>query len=63
MVLFSFNNIWWGSSKVWSMLFGFLVWGEKGVVKNQVDSPRLGEEKLRVGWGSGEDLKRPKAFV
>ena len=45
------------------MLFGFLVWGEKGVVKNQVDSPRLGEEKLRVGWGSGEDLKRPKAFV
>ena len=63
MVLFSFNDVWWRPSKVWSMLFGFPVWGEKGAVKNWVDLPRLGEEKLRVDWGSGKDFERPEALA
>ena len=63
MVLFSFDNVWWGSGKVRPMLLGFLVWGEKGVMENWVDLPGFGEEKSRVGWGSGKDFKRSKAFV
>ena len=45
------------------MLFGFFIWGEKEVVENWVDLPRLGEEKLRIGRGSGKDFERSKVFV
>ena len=63
MVLFSLDNVWRGSSKVWSMLFGFFVWGEEGVVENWVDLPGFGEEKSRVGWGSVKDFERSQALV
>ena len=63
MVLFSFDNVWWGSSKVRPMLLSFFVWSEKGVVKNWVDFPGFGEEKSRVGWGRVKDFERSQTFV
>ena len=57
MLVFSFNDVRRRSSKVGSVLRCFDVGKKKGVVKDGVDSPGMGELEARIGGGRSKDFK------